>query len=172
VARREGLEAAVAHLAAKDITPELKAEFLEMILDGYKPDVAATLLGSTGTAFRKHRSTNSQYYDEEFAHAFADAIASDEHGTAFLERLRGKISELALEDGNVRLLEKLSMIYDPAWESLRNPDVNVNVNVLLQQAAPALSRDELERLREALVEAKKRAEIESGEVIDMPAAAA
>lgn len=153
-------------ILAKDITEEMKAEFIDLILDGLKPDQAAEQLGSTGTQFRRHRSPGSQHYDEAFANRYADAIISDEHSTAFLERLRGKIATLALDDGNVRLLEKLSMIYDPAWEGLRNPNLNVNVNVLLAQAAPALSTAELERLREALLEAKKMRELETGEVIE------
>lgn len=153
-------------ILAADITEELKDDYIDLILNGYKPDVAATRLGSTGTQFRKCRSSNSQWYDEEFALRYADAIVSDEHATAFLERIRGKVAELALEDGNVRLLEKLSMIYDPAWEPLRNPNLNVNVNVLLEQAAPGLTRPELERLREALLEAQKAKELESGDVIE------
>lgn len=153
---------------AGDLTAVDKDDFIQMIYDGYKPDVAAEMLGSTGTQFRRHRRPDSQWYDEEFANRYADAVASDEHATAFLERLRGKVAKMALEDGNVRLLEKLSMIYDPAWEGLRNPNLSVNVNVLLQQAAPSLTREELERLREALVEAKKREEVESGEVVALP----
>ena len=155
---------------ASDILQDDKDEYLGLILDGYKPDVAARQLGFTGTAFRKHRSPASIYYDEEFATKYADAIVSDEHSTAFLERIRGKVAELALEDGNVRLLEKLSLVYDPAWEGLRNPNLQVNVAVLLQQAAPSLTKPELERLREALLEAKKREEIESGDVIEHTAA--
>ncbi len=153
-------------ILAAEISEELKADYLEMILNGYKPDVAATRLGSTGTQFRKCRSENSIYFDADFAARYADAIISDEHSTAFLERIRGKVAELALEDGNVRLLEKLSMIYDPAWEPLRNPNLQVNVNVLLEQAAPSLTRPELERLREALTEAQKARELESGDVIE------
>lgn len=151
---------------AEDLTQEDKDDFVSLILDGWKPDVAAEKLGSTGTQFRKHYSGKSErYYDEAFAGRVANALASDEHATAFLERLRGIQQALAFEDKNVRMIEKLSMIYDPAWEVLRNPNLNVNVNVLLQQAAPGLSREELERLREALLEAKKREEVESGDVI-------
>ncbi len=153
-------------ILAADITDEMKDDYIELILNGYKPDVAASQLGSTGHQFRKHRREASQWYDPEFAQRFADAIVSDEHATAFLERIRGKIAHLALEEGNVRLLEKLSMVYDPAWESLRNPNFNVNVNVLLEQAAPGLTRAELERLREALLEAQKQKELESGDVIE------
>lgn len=153
-------------ILAADIDAQLKDDYIDMIVNGYKPDVAAKQLGSTGTQFRKCRSEKSVHYDEDFAQRFADAIISDEHSTAFLERVRGKVAELALEEGNVRLLEKLSMIYDPAWEPLRNPNLQVNVNVLLEQAAPSLTRPELERLREALLEAQKRKEIESGDVIE------
>jgi hypothetical protein len=159
-------------ILADEITAEMKDEYVGLILDGMKPDEAAKQLGSTGTQFRKHRSEASIYYDADFAERFSTAIVSDEHSTAFLERIRGKIAELALEDGNVRLLEKLSMIYDPAWEGLRNPNLNVNVNVLLQQAVPSLTKPELERLREAVLEAKKREELESGNVIEGVAAEA
>lgn len=153
-------------ILSKDITAEMKDDFIGLILDGLKPDQAAEQLGSTGTQFRRHRSPGSVFYDEAFAQRYADAIISDEHSTAFLERLRSKVAKLALDEGNVRLLEKLSLIYDPAWAGLRNPNLNVNVNVLLQQAAPSLSRPELERLREALLEGQKRQEIESGDVIE------
>lgn len=163
--------AAGAAIQAAQIDQELKDDFIRLIYDGLKPDIAARKLGSSGTQFRRCYSGKSDtHFDPDFAQRVADALVSDEHNTAFLERLRGLQQELAFEDKNMRMIEKLSYIYDPAWEVLRNPNLNVNVNVLLQQAAPGLTRDQLESLRGALVEAQKRKEIESGDVIDHQAA--
>jgi hypothetical protein len=146
---------------AHEITAEEREEFLSLIYEGFRPDQAAKELGSTGTQFRKFASARSQYHDPEFAEKLREALASDEHQRAYLERIRDARANL-VDQGNVRMIEKESYAHDPLWATLRHQNLNVNVDILAR-TLPGLSLDELERIREALEKEKEP------ETIDVPA---
>lgn len=130
-------------LHAYELTDAMKAEFVALIREGHKPDSAARQIGSTGTQFRRLRNPDSEHYDADFAKAYKDAITSEEHRSSHLERIRDAVWHAA-ENGNARILEKLSLIYDPDWEPLKNANLNVNVQ-MIARVLPYLSTDELER---------------------------
>lgn len=151
-------------LRAPELTKPLRDEFIRLIYDGYRPNDAAKELDSTGSQFRRLRNPKSASYDAEHAEEFEKAIKSPEHAQNFLEKLREAVWQRA-EAGDARLLEKLSLIYDPDWEPLKSTNFNMNVNVLAR-VLPYLSNDELERA----IEAAKQAEIEGRPLKLLPAA--
>lgn len=149
---------------ARDIDQDDKEEFLRLICEGMSPDKAAKELGSTGTAFRRLRNPLGVHYDESFAEAFKIAITSDAHEQGRLERIRDLVWARA-EAGDVKMIEKLALIYDPDWQPLRHQNLNVNMNVLAR-ALPFISTAELER---AVAELEKTDEqekpLDAGKVI-------
>lgn len=142
-----------------DITAEDKADFLEAIYDGFNRKEAAELLDSTGTAFRRLCRPGSEHYDAAFADAYNTAIHSEEHADAFLERIRG-FQQQQMEKGDSTMVQKMSLVYDPAWAPLRHQNLNVNVQ-MLARILPGISTAELERAYAELEPKKPRAVIEA-----------
>lgn len=128
---------------ARDIDAADKEEFLRLICEGMSPDRAARELGSTGTAFRRLRNPLGVHYDERFAEAFNVAIHSDAHEQGRLERIRD-MQWAKAEAGDTKMIEKLSLIYDPDWRELRHQNLNVNMSVIAR-ALPGLSTEQLEQ---------------------------
>ncbi len=140
-------------LLARDITAEDKADYLRLIQEGANPAQAAHELGSTGTQFRRLRNPMSEWYDAEFADAFRAAITSEAHEQNRLERIRDLVWRLA-EKGDSKMVEKLALIYDPDWSTLRHQNLNVNVR-MLARALPYFTTEELERAWAAAAEMEK-----------------
>lgn len=149
-------------LYAYELTQDNKATFIELIRAGHKPDAAAKEIGSTGTQFRRLRNPDGEHYDPDHAAQFHQAINSEEHHAAFLERIRSAVWNRA-EAGSDRMLEKLSLIYDPDWEPLRNPNLNVNVN-MVARVLPYISDDVLA----AAIEAAERDQVEPPQLRSLP----
>lgn len=143
---RSEIEDVAAERTVSEITEAEKAQFLIYIRQGLNRQEAANQLDFKGRHFRALCSPESKFYDEDFAAAYGDAIGSLEHRAGHLERLRAEANRRALTDSD-RLLEKLLMVYDPDWQVLRQKDVNVNVNVLVERV---FSKLPLERKRELL----------------------
>lgn len=126
-----------------------KYEFLQMIRHGLDRQEAANALGFHGRHFRALCSPKSRFYDEDFARSYGEAIGSMEHEQHRLERLRAEGFRRAMTDSD-RLLEKYLMVYDPDWAVLRQRDVNVNVNALIEQRLKVLPTALLEQVLAAL----------------------
>jgi hypothetical protein len=132
---------------AGQISTAEKAEFLQLIGQGLDRAEAARKLGYVGRHFRALCSPQSPFYDEEFARSYGESIGSLEHAQHRLERLRSEAYRRALTDSD-RLLEKLLMVYDPDWETLRThrQDINVNIHAFVQQHFKQLPTDRLEQI--------------------------
>lgn len=144
-------------LFAYEITAEHKAEFIALIRDGYKPDVAAEALGSSGTQFRRHWSGKSpEHYDPEFAAEYHEALNSQEHH----ENLTKRIDDLVWKhaETNAQMALKLALVYHPDFEPLRHTNFNVNVRVdMIQRLLPYFPREMIEQALAA-----EEAEVGSG----------
>lgn len=126
-----------------ELTPEHKHEFVNLIREGHRPDSAAEQIGSTATQFRRLRNPQGAHYDPEFTQAYHDALASNEHQANFLELIRDAVWNAA-KNGNSRLLEKLSLVYDPHWEPLRHQNLQVDMNIRgLIMRLPTMTDEEL-----------------------------
>lgn len=128
-----------------DITEAEKVEFLQLVRQGLNRMEAARVLGYKARCWRAVCSPHSQFYDEDFSKHYAEAIGSFEYAEHRLERLRAETQRRALNDSD-RLLEKMMMVHDPEWAVLRQKDVNVSVNVLIQQVFKTLPTEKLEQL--------------------------
>lgn len=131
------------HKLAGELTEEDKADYLRLIQEGSNPAQAAHELGTTGTQFRRLRNADSEHYDPDFAAAFKLAITSEAHEQNRLERIRDLVWKRA-EAGDARMIEKLALIYDPDWATLRHQNLNVNVQMVARML-PHISTAELER---------------------------
>lgn len=132
---------------AYEIDADDKAEFVNLIYEGFRCHEAAKQLGSTGTQFRRVRNPRSESYDADFAKAVEEALASDEHQRNYLERIRDA-RDMLIEDGNVKMIEKESYAHDPLWATMRHQNFNVNIDILAR-TLPGLSREQLEAIAEA-----------------------
>jgi hypothetical protein len=128
-----------------EISEAEKVEFLQMIRQGLNRQEAAKALNFKGRHFRSLCSPQSPFYDEEFARTYGEAVGSLEHEQYRLERLRAEAQRRALTDSD-RLLEKMLLVYDPDWAVLRQKEVNVSVNVLVQRVFKDLPVDRLEQI--------------------------
>jgi hypothetical protein len=154
-------------IAARDLSQEDKDTYLRLIYEGLNPAQAAHELGSTGTQFRSLRNPLGEHYDEAFARAYTAAITSEAHELARLEHLRDLVWARA-EAGDSRMLEKLALVYDPDWATLRHQNLNVNVQMVARML-PHISTAELERAL-AELEAEKDDDVLEGVVRELPAA--
>ncbi len=144
---------------AGDITAEDKADFLDLIYDGFNRKEAAEQLDSKGTQFRRLCRPGAEHYDPAFAAAYETAINSQEHIDGELDLIRG-LQWKQMEKGDSVMIQKMSLIKDPAWAPLRHQNLNVNVQ-MLASIFPELTRDQLEQRREALLERKQQRVIEA-----------
>jgi hypothetical protein len=142
-------------ILVEHITEELKAEYVELVRDGYDPGNAARMLGSTGTAFRKLRN-GGYWHDAAFADQVAAALDDPGRPGNRRERLDEMIWRQA-EAGNWRAIEKLLYAYHADFEHLRHTNLRVSGEILVaaKQLLPHLSEDEL-RARIAAIEASER----------------
>lgn len=154
-------------IVAADLTQEQKDDYLRLIYEGLSPDKAARELGTTGTQFRRLRNPLGEHYDETFAEAFKAAITSDQHEQQRLEHIRDLVWQRA-EAGDVKMIEKLALIYDPDWQTLRHQNLNVNVNVLARML-PYFSTAQLE---EALAQAEAEKVIDAKPALELAPPAA
>ena len=130
---------------AYQINEELKAEYIDAIRSGMRPNLAAEKCHSTGHQFRKLRRPTSQHYDAEFAAAVEEAFDSGEHRKNRQEWLRG-LSDRAADAGERWAIEKLSLIELPEWESLRHQNLRIDHQVdIALSVLPGLTREELDR---------------------------
>jgi hypothetical protein len=148
---RTELEDVAAERTVSEITEADKCVFLEHIRHGLNRQEAANTLDFKARHFRALCSPQSRFYDEDFARSYAEAIGSLEFAEGRLERLRAEGFRRAMLDSD-RLLIKLLEVYDPDWEKLRQKDVNVNVNVLIERVFDKLSTEQLEQLQRWLDE--------------------
>lgn len=158
-------EDAEARRLAQDISEAEKVVFLERIRSGQDRQEAANALGYKARPWRSICSPQSRWYDEDFARAYAEAIGSHEFAEGRLERLRAEGFRRAMIDSD-RLLIKLLEVYDPDWEKLRQKDVNVNVNVLIERVFDKLSTEQLRQLQQWLDDGHA---IEDADFIELPA---
>jgi hypothetical protein len=128
---------------AGDISAEDKADFLKAIYEGQNRQQAAEQLDSTGTQYRRLCNPTSEHYDPAFAEAYKLAITSETHEEGRLEEIRDLVWQRARE-GDTRMIEKLALIYDPDWATLRHQNLNVNVQMVARML-PHISTAELER---------------------------
>lgn len=131
--------------SAGDISQAERTEFLQLIRQGLNRQEAAFAIECKPRLFRALCSPQSPFYDEEFARAYGEAIGSLEHEQHRLERLRAEAQRRALVDSD-RLLEKLLMVYDPDWAVLRQKEVNVSIDVVVQRVFKNLPTDKLEQI--------------------------
>lgn len=145
IEERSELEDIVVERTVADITEGDKLEFLQMVRNGLNRQEAAKALDFKGRHFRSLCSPHSPFYDEEFAATYGQAVGSLEHAEGRLERLRAEAQRRALTDSD-RLLEKMLLVYDPDWAVLRQKEVNVSVNVLVQRVFKNLPVERLEQI--------------------------
>lgn len=137
-------------MQGKLITQEMMVEFLEHLRSGLTRPEAAKLVGSTGTRFRALCNPDAANYDERFTRIYDEVMVSGgEHEQNRLEMIRAEVMRRALE-GEVRLLEKLSIVYDPDWAFFRNQRVEVqgSLDSFVQAHFSHLSSGQLETLLE------------------------
>lgn len=153
-------------LSAADISEQEKVQFLQLARQGYNRQEAAEALGYRARPWRAITSPASPFYDEEFTNAYAEVRGSPEAKLNFLERLREETTRRGLMDSD-RLLEKLMMVHDPDWAVLRQKDVSVDINVVLQQRFKDLPTPLLKQLLDAL-DQTEQGEIVEGEFAELP----
>jgi hypothetical protein len=153
---------------AGEITPAQKVEFIQLVRQGLNRQEAAFALEVKPRHFRSICSPQSPFYDEEFARSYGEAIGSLEHEQHRLERLRAEAQRRALVDSD-RLLEKLLMVYDPDWQILRQKEVNVSVDVIVQRVFKNLPTERLEQILSWMEEQEDRIEgIEDADFKELP----
>lgn len=137
-------------LHAYELTPEMKAEFLELIYAGHKANTAAAEIGTTGTQFRKLKNPVSRYFDADFVAAWAEAEASDQHRVSREEDLRALVDERSRKSDTVLIKRALAEL--PEWEPLRHQNFHHDVNVkiaALQYVEDAALAQAIERAEAA-----------------------
>jgi len=140
-------------IQAKNITEEMKADFLRLVYEGCNRHQAAVQKGSTGTQFARLMNPMGIHYDPDLTAEYTKAITSEAHERNRLERIRDLVWSEA-EAGNSKMIEKLALIYDPDWASLRHQNLNVNVQMVARML-PHIPTAELER---ALAEIEREKE--------------
>lgn len=158
------------HSNVADITESEKADFLQLIRQGYDRREAAKILGYKARPWRSLTSPLSSFYDEAFTNAYFTALGSPDTKMQYVERLRERVRQFAFE-GEVRLLEKEAMVHLPEWAVLRQKDVNVNVLAVFEQHLKELPTDLLKQVLDRL-EAGDSLEdataIEDAEILELP----
>lgn len=128
---------------ADELSAEDKADFIQAIYEGQNRHQAAEQLDSSGTQFRRLCNPASIHYDPEFSAAYQVAVTSESHEAGRLEEIRDLVWKRA-RGGDTKMIEKLALIYDPDWASLRHQNFNVNVQMVARML-PHISTAELER---------------------------
>jgi hypothetical protein len=149
---------------AWEITQDDKDEFLRLIYEGRPPHLAARDIGTTSTRIKRLRNPLGKHYDQAFSEAYLLAINSDDHEGGRLEHLRDLQWQKA-EAGDSKMIEKLSLVYDPAWRDLRHQNLRLDVN-LAARLLPNVPLDVLERALE-MMDAEEK-ELVDGKVLQLP----
>lgn len=130
------------------ISDEEKADFLDLIAQGYTRPEAAKALGRTsGRKFRALCNPHSDYYDPEFAGRYEKLTAAGaEQESAIVERVESALIERAVKDSD-RAAEKVLAARDPRYAFLRPKTFTGAINVeTLVQILPGVSNETLERM--------------------------
>ncbi len=146
------------------ITDDLKERFLDLIAEGYTRPEAASALDGSARQYRALCNPNSHRYDEDFHRRYEKLTEKDgEHHSAMLERLENAAVERAIRSSD-RLLEKLLINKSPEWAIHRPQSMQINFNNVEQLGVvlPELSDDEIQRLKERLLEKKRLKELPPG----------
>ena len=162
---RPDMEDAARERTVAEISEAEKAEFLQRIRLGLDRQEAAQSLDYKGRHFRALCSSQSPFYDGDFARAYGEAIRSLEHEEHQLERARAEGFRRAMLDSD-RLLEKWLMVHDPNWAVLRQKDVSVNVTAIIEQRLKILPTHLLEQVLQAL-EGGQEIPIEAAEFFEL-----
>jgi len=149
---------------AKNLSDEQKADFLRLVYEGCNRHQAATQVGSTGTQFARLMNPHGVHHDPDLTAEYTKAITSEAHERNRLERIRDLVWQEA-EAGNSKMIEKLALIYDPDWATLRHQNLNVNVQMVARML-PHIPTAELERAL-AEIEREKENTVE-GTVRELP----
>lgn len=142
------------------VTDEQKADFLELIANGYSRPAAAEAVGSGARQFRALCNKLSPYFDEEFAVRYAGLTEpGGQQEQAIMERVESSFIERAVESSD-RAAEKVLAAYDPRYAWLRPKTFTGAVNVeTLIQILPGVST---ETLHQMLAEAEAQEALPSG----------
>lgn len=135
---------------AGDITDEMKASYVEGLLDGRDPSVVARELSSTGTQFRRLTNPESVHFDKDFADRVAAAKASEHRTESRREILDGMIWAAA-EKGEKWAIEKLLLVYHDDFDKLRHNNLKISGSIehTARLLLPHMTTEEIkERLRE------------------------
>lgn len=129
------------------VTEEQKADFLDLIAQGYSRPAAAQALDCTARQFRALCSRQSPFYDEEFAKRY-DGLTEPGgiQEQAVIERVESAFIERAVKDSD-RAAEKVLAARDPRYAFLRPKTFTGAINVeTLVQILPGVSNETLERM--------------------------
>lgn len=129
------------------ITAEQKADFLDLIAQGYKRPAAADAVGSTARQFRALCNPQSPFHDAEFAKRYEGLTAPGaEQEEAIVERVESAFIERAVKESD-RAAEKVLAARDPRYAFLRPKTFTGALNVeTLIQILPGVSNETLERM--------------------------
>lgn len=111
-----------------DITPEMKADYIDGLLDGRDPSVVARELGSTGTQFRRLCRVGGENYDPDFADRVAAAKAEDSRKENRDEIIEGMIWAAA-ERGEKWAIEKLALVHLASFDKLRHSNLKISGSI-------------------------------------------
>lgn len=161
------MEDSAAERTVAEIEETDKFQFLQMVRQGMNRQQAANALDFKGRHFRSLCSPQSPYYDEDFAREYGEAVGSLEHAEGRLEMLRSEGIRRAMIDSD-RLLEKFLMVYDPDWAVLRQKDVNISLEVVVQRYFKNLPTEKLEQILQWLDENEGGGQIVEGEISELP----
>ena len=163
------------HEPYEEVTDKVKKDFLDLVAQGYTRQEASAALGWSGRPFRALCSPKSFRYDKEFHDAYAKLTEKDgEYHQALAERMEA-IAVRRAETSSDRLLEKLLIIYHPAWKQFQPQQMQVNFNAdKMQMLFPGLSTETLEQMRQELEEKRTMRELmpaTDDDIIDVEPAA-
>jgi hypothetical protein len=101
------------------ISEEQKADFLDLICQGYSRPAAADAVDSSARRFRALCNPKSDFYDEHFATRYAALTEpGGEQEAAIVERIESAFIERAVKDSD-RAAEKILAARDPRYAFLR-----------------------------------------------------
>lgn len=129
------------------VSEEQKADFLDLIAQGYSRPAAAQAIDCTARQFRALCSPQSPFYDEHFAKRYAGLTeAGGEQEQAVVERVESALIERAVKDSD-RAAEKVLAARDPRYAFLRPRTFTGAINVeTLVQILPGASTETLRKM--------------------------
>jgi hypothetical protein len=115
-------------ILAGDITPEMKDDYIEGLLDGRDPAVVARELDSTGTQFRRLTNPESVHFDSAFADRVSAAKGSP-HRKDNREAILDGLIWAAAEKGEKWAIEKLLLVYHDDFDKLRHSNLKISGSI-------------------------------------------